>query len=57
MDLPQEKGAFSWLISLPIEEFDFALCKGAFHDALGLWYNWTHGKIQPDSPDCPHKGD
>jgi hypothetical protein len=37
MDLAQEKGASSWLTSLPIEEFGFALHKGAFHDALALW--------------------
>ena len=40
MDLAQEKGASSWLTSLPIEEFGFALHKGAFHDALALRYNW-----------------
>ena len=40
MDLAQEKGASSWLTTLPIEEFGFALHKGAFHDALALRYNW-----------------
>ena len=40
MDLAQEKGASSWLTALPIEEFGFALHKGAFHDALALRYNW-----------------
>ena len=40
MTLAQEKGASSWLTSLPIEEYSFALHKGAFHDALGLRYNW-----------------
>ena len=40
MELAQEKGASSWLTSLPIEEFGFALHKGAFHDALALRYNW-----------------
>ena len=40
MDLAQEKGASSWLTSLPIEEFGFALHKGAFYDALALRYNW-----------------
>ena len=40
MDLAQEKGASSWLTSLPIEEFGFALHKGAFYDTLALRYNW-----------------
>ena len=40
MDLAQEKGASSWLTSLLIEEFGFALHKGAFHNALALRYNW-----------------
>ena len=40
MALTQEKGASSWLTSMPIEEFGFALHKSAFHDALALRYNW-----------------
>ena len=40
MDLAREKGASSWLTSLPIEEFGFALHKGAFRDALALQYSW-----------------
>ena len=39
-----EKGASSWLSTLPIEEHGFALHKGAFRDALCLRYGWrpTH---------------
>ena len=40
MDLASEKGASNWLTTMPIEEFGFALHKGAFHDALALRYNW-----------------
>ena len=40
MQLAQEKGASSWLTSLPIEEFGFTLHKRAFQDALALRYNW-----------------
>ena len=40
IDLAQESGASSWLTSLPIQEFGFALHKGAFQDALALRYNW-----------------
>ena len=36
MSLAQEKGASSWLTALPVEEFGFALHKGAFRDALAL---------------------
>ncbi len=39
MDLAQEKGASNWLTSLPIQEFGFALHKGAFQDALSLRYS------------------
>ena len=35
-----EKGASSWLSSLPIEEHGFALHKGAFRHALYLRYGW-----------------
>ena len=38
MDLAQEKSASSWLTSLPIEEFDYSLHKGAFHThSINMW--------------------
>lgn len=40
VDLAQEKGASTWLTSLPLEEFGFALHKGAFRDAMALRYGW-----------------
>ena len=40
MTLAKEKGASSWLTTLPIKEFDFCLHKGAFSDALALRYGW-----------------
>ena len=40
MDLAQEKGASTWLTSLPIQEFGFALHKRAFQNAMALHYNW-----------------
>ena len=40
MSLVQEKGASSWLTALPVEEFGFALHKGAFRDVLALRYGW-----------------
>ena len=42
MDLSQEKGASSWLTALPVEDFGFVLHKGAFCDALALWYDPWH---------------
>ena len=36
----QEKGASSWLSSLPIEQYGFALHKTDFTDALCLRYGW-----------------
>ena len=38
MLLAQEKGVSTWLTSLPLEEYGFALHKGAFRDALALRY-------------------
>ena len=38
MDLAQEKGASSWLTSLPLEEFGFTLHKSAFRDAIAFRY-------------------
>ncbi|KAL5505646.1 hypothetical protein EMCRGX_G007111 [Ephydatia muelleri] len=43
MDLSQEKGASTWLSVLPLEEYGFALHKGAFRDALALHYSWSPG--------------
>ena len=40
MEASKEKGASSWLSSLPIAEHGFALLKGAFRDALCLRYGW-----------------
>ena len=41
LQLAQEKGASTWLTSLPIEEHGFALHKAAFKDALSLRYGWS----------------
>ena len=40
MDLAQERGASSWLTSLPLKEFNLCLHKGAFWDAIALRYGW-----------------
>ena len=40
ISLSSEKGASSWLSSLPVEEHGFALHKGAFRDALYIRYGW-----------------
>ena len=40
MELAQEKGASSWLNTLPLDEFGFTLHKGSFRDALALRYGW-----------------
>ena len=51
MDLAQEKGATSWLTTMPIKEFGFSLQKGAFCDALALRYNWEPSHL-PANCDC-----
>ena len=40
MELSQEKGASTWLTTLPIDEHGFALHKTAFRDSLSLRYGW-----------------
>ena len=40
-----EKGASSWVTTLPIEEHGFCLHKGAFRDALSLRYNWSPSQL------------
>ncbi len=54
MDLAEEKGASTWLTSLPIDEFGFALHKGTFHGALALRYDWQPMRT-PSSCDCGSK--
>ena len=51
MDLSLEKGAFNWHTVLPIEEFGFALHKGAFRDTLALRYGWPLHNI-PSTCSC-----
>ena len=51
MDLAQEKGASSWLTTLPLEEFGFTLHKGAFCDAIALRYGWQPSRC-PSSCAC-----
>ena len=51
MDLAQEKGASTWLTSLPLEEFGFSLQKGAFRDALALRYGWLPSNT-PTNCEC-----
>lgn len=38
MELASEKGASTWLTTLPVEEFGFTLHKNSFHDGLALRY-------------------
>ena len=51
MALAQEKGASTWLTSLPLEEFGFSLHKGAFRDALALRYGWLPSNT-PTNCEC-----
>ena len=44
-ELASEKGASSWVTTLPIEEYGFCLHKGAFRDALSLRYNWSPSQL------------
>ena len=52
--IAQERGASNWLTALPISEFGFALHKGAFRDALCLWYGWQPAWA-PEMCNCGHQ--
>ncbi len=45
VELASEKGASSWLSTLPIQEHGFCLHKGAFRDALCLRYGWKPPRL------------
>ena len=49
LDLASEKGASSWLTSLPLEKFGFVLNKQEFIDAMALRYNY---KISNTAKTC-----
>ena len=51
IELASEKGASSWLTTLPIEEHGFHLSKTAFWDAIHLRYGWRPEKL-PDKCVC-----
>ncbi len=53
MQVSTEKGASSWLATLPIDEHGFALHKGAFRDALCLRYGWRPSHL-PSHCICGH---
>ena len=53
MQVSSEKGASSWIATLPIAEHGFALHKGAFRDALCLWYGWRPSHL-PSHCICGH---
>ena len=54
VELAQEKGASTWLTSLPLEEFGFSLHKGAFRDALALRYGWLPSNTPINCPCGTH---
>ncbi len=67
VDIAQEKGASSWLSTLPIAEHGFNLHKGDFRDALCLRYGWKPSGLPAKcicgkaftvehSLSCPHGG-
>ena len=41
LEVASEKGASSWLTTIPIAEHGFHLHKGAFRNAICLWYGLT----------------
>ena len=54
MEVSSEKGASTWLTTLPIADHGFTLHKGAFRDALCLRYGW-HPQRLPSRCICDQK--
>ena len=54
IEVSSEKGASTWLTTLPIDDHGFALHKGAFQDALCLRYGW-HPERLPSRCVCDQK--
>ncbi len=53
VELSKEKGASTWLTTLPINEHGFTLHKAAFRDALSLRYGWPL-QSTPSHCTCGH---
>ena len=51
VELAKEKGASTWLTTLPLKEHGFSLHKAAFHDAMALRYGWSPSNL-PSKCDC-----
>ena len=67
VDMAQEKGASAWLTAIPRADYDFALHKGDFRDALCIRYQWTPPRLPSQcacgqgfsvshAMDCPRGG-
>ncbi len=56
LEAAKEKGASSWLTSLPLKRFGFVLNKQEFRDAIALRYNWYISDI-PKFCGCGGKND
>ena len=54
MEVSSEKGASTWLNTLPIADHGFTLHKGAFRDALCLRYGW-HPEQLPSRCVCDQR--
>ena len=53
LEQASEKGASSWLTSLPLRKYGFDLHKQSFRDALCLRYGWTPPRTASHCP-CGH---
>ena len=50
MEQASEKGASSWLTTIPLSKYGFTLHKQAFRDALCLRFGWTPGRLASHCP-------
>ena len=57
LEMSREKGSYSWLSALPIQELGYTLNKVEFQDALSLRFNWRLQTLPKKCGGCGSKND
>ena len=57
LEMSREKGSYSWLSALPLQEIGYTLNKIEFQDALSLQFNWRIQTLPKVCNGCGRKND
>ena len=57
LEMAKEKGSYSWLSALPLQELGYTLNKAEFHDALSLHFNWSIKTLPKKCGGCGSEND